>query len=89
MEAGGGCPRFRLFEPGSCCFLSFLKLQCSILIRLRVFVFELLRIHYGKDKFAPKASRRPSQSFTANSRVCQGVLPSPRVNSTPRAAYSA
>ena len=40
-------------------------------------------------KFAPKASRRPSQSFTTNSRECQGVLPSSRVNSTPRAAYSA
>ena len=45
--------------------------------------------HYGEAKFAPKASSRPSQSFTANSRVCQGVLSSPRVNSTPRAAYSA
>ncbi len=40
-------------------------------------------------RFAPKASRRPSQSFTTNSRLCQGMLPSPRVNSTPWAAYSA
>ncbi len=39
-------------------------------------------------RFAPKASRRPSQSFTTNSRVCHGMLPSPRVNSTPWAAYS-
>ena len=31
-------------------------------------------------RFAPKASRRPSQSFTTNSRLCQGMLPSPRVN---------
>jgi phosphoenolpyruvate phosphomutase-like protein len=34
-------------------------------------------------KFAPKASRRPSQSFTTNSRECHGVLASPRLNSTP------
>src|SRR6266436_2371867 len=34
-------------------------------------------------RFAPKASRRPSQSFTTNSRQCQGMLPSPRVNSRP------
>src|SRR6266581_5981477 len=40
-------------------------------------------------RFAPKASRRPSQSFTTNSRLCHGMLPSPRVNSTPWAAYSA
>jgi len=40
-------------------------------------------------RFAPKASRRPSQSFTTNSRECHGVLPSPRVNSTPWPAYSA
>jgi hypothetical protein len=40
-------------------------------------------------RFAPKASRRPSQSFTTNSRQCHGMLPSPRVNSTPWAAYSA
>src|SRR5216684_3540425 len=40
-------------------------------------------------RFAPKASRRPSQSFTTNSRLCQGMLPSPGVNSTPWAAYSA
>ena len=40
-------------------------------------------------KFAPKASRRPSQSFTTNSRGCQGVFASPRANSTPRASYSA
>src|SRR5437660_8433341 len=40
-------------------------------------------------KFAPKASRRPSQSFTTNSRECHGVFASARVNSTPRAAYSA
>lgn len=40
-------------------------------------------------RFAPKASRRPSQSFTTNSRLCHGTLPSPRVNSTPWAAYSA
>jgi hypothetical protein len=39
--------------------------------------------------FAPKASRRPSQSFTTNSRERQGVLASARVNSTPRLAYSA
>jgi hypothetical protein len=44
----------------------------------------------GRDyRFAPKASRRPSQSFTANSRMCHGVLASPRLNSTPWAAYSA
>jgi len=40
-------------------------------------------------RFAPKASRRPSQSFTTNSRECHGMLASPRVNSTPWAAYSA
>jgi hypothetical protein len=40
-------------------------------------------------KSEPKASRRPSQSFTTNSRVCHGVLASSRVNSTPLAAYSA
>ena len=40
-------------------------------------------------RFAPKASNRPSQSFTTNSREFQGMLPSPRTNSTPRAAYSA
>jgi hypothetical protein len=40
-------------------------------------------------KFAPKANRRPSQSFTTNSRECHGMLAGPRVNSTPRAAYSA
>jgi hypothetical protein len=40
-------------------------------------------------RFAPKASKRPSQSFTTNSRQCQGMLPSPRVNSTPWAEYSA
>src|SRR5271170_5761528 len=40
-------------------------------------------------KFEPKASRRPSQSFTTNSRECQGMFPSSRVNSTPLAAYSA
>src|SRR5258708_10931036 len=40
-------------------------------------------------KFAPKASRRPSQSFTTNSRERHGVFASPRVNSTPLAAYSA
>src|SRR5262249_10264366 len=40
-------------------------------------------------RFAPKASRRPSQSFTTNSRECQGVFARPRVNSTPRVANSA
>jgi hypothetical protein len=40
-------------------------------------------------RFAPKASRRPSQSFTTNSRQCHGMLPSRRVNSAPWAAYSA
>jgi hypothetical protein len=39
--------------------------------------------------FAPKASRRPSQSFTTNSRERQDVSASARVNSTPRLAYSA
>ena len=39
-------------------------------------------------RFAPKASRRPSQSFTTNSREFHGMLASPRVNSTPTAAYS-
>jgi hypothetical protein len=45
-------------------------------------------------RFAPKTSRRPSQSFIKAraglkpslykvSRTCQGMLPSPRVNSTP------
>jgi hypothetical protein len=38
---------------------------------------------------APKASRRPSQSFTTNSRESQGVLSRPRVNATPQAPYSA
>jgi len=38
---------------------------------------------------APKANRRPSQSFTTNSRDSHGMLAMPRVNSTPRAAYSA
>src|SRR4029077_5155174 len=48
--------------------------------------------HYkteGDCRFAPKASRRPSQSFTTNSRLCHVMLPSPRANSTPWAAYSA
>ena len=40
-------------------------------------------------KLAPKATKRPSQSFTTNSREFHGMLPSSRVNSTPRAAYSA
>ena len=40
-------------------------------------------------RLAPKASRRPSQSLTTNSRVCHGMLKSPRVNSAPWAAYSA
>ncbi len=39
--------------------------------------------------FAPKASRRPSQSFTTNSREFHGMSAGPRVNSTPLAAYSA
>src|ERR1700721_47359 len=39
--------------------------------------------------FAPKASRRPSQSLTTNSRERHGMLASARVNSRPRAAYSA
>lgn len=44
----------------------------------------------GEDyRFAPKANRRPSQSFTTNARECHGVLASPRVNSIPWAAYSA
>ncbi len=43
----------------------------------------------GYSGFAPKASRRPSQSFTTNSREPQGVSPRPRVNSTPRLANSA
>src|SRR6266481_9894571 len=47
------------------------------------------QLNPGLYRFAPKASRRPSQSFTTNSRQCQGMLPSPRVNSTPWAAYSA
>src|SRR5687768_13374406 len=38
---------------------------------------------------APKASKRPSQSFTTNSRDCHSVFASPRVNSTPRATNSA
>src|SRR5438046_6303005 len=38
-------------------------------------------------KFAPEASRRASHSFTTNSRECHGMLASPRVNSTPPAAY--
>ena len=43
----------RFFEPGSCCFLSFLKAQYSILIRSRVFVFEFLSIHFDADAFLP------------------------------------
>jgi hypothetical protein len=39
-------------------------------------------------KFAPKASCRPSRSFTTNSRECHGMLASPSANSTPRAALS-
>src|SRR5208283_3810249 len=34
-------------------------------------------------KFEPKASKRPSQSFTTNSRECHGVLASSRTNSKP------
>src|SRR5580704_5056591 len=45
--------------------------------------------HEPGYNFAPKASSLPSQSFTTNSRVCHGVSTSPRVNSTPRDAYSA
>jgi hypothetical protein len=44
------------------------------------------RLHY---KFEPKASSRPSPSFTTNSREFHGMLARPRVNSTPCAAYSA
>jgi hypothetical protein len=43
----------------------------------------------GAYRCAPKASRRPSQSFTTNSREFHGMLAIPRANSTPRAAYSA
>jgi hypothetical protein len=43
------------------------------------------RENYG---FAPKARRRPSQSFTTNSRDFHGMLATCRVNSTPRATYS-
>ena len=46
-------------------------------------------VRRGYSGFAPKASRRPSQSFTTNSRECQGVLERPRVNSTLRVANSA
>lgn len=38
-------------ELGSCCFLSFLKAQCSILIRSRVFVFKFLSIHFDAHAF--------------------------------------
>ena len=48
-----------------------------------------VEIEKSSYKFAPKASSRPSQSFTTNSRVCHGVSPSSRANSTPLTAYSA
>src|SRR4051812_7498552 len=51
-----------------------------------VFVDQTMYTHY---KFEPKASRRPSQSLTTNSRECHGMLASSRANSTPLAAYSA
>jgi hypothetical protein len=53
-QAPEGGPRFRFFELGSCCFLSFLyflKAQGSIPIRSRVFVFELLGIHFDAHAF--------------------------------------
>ena len=44
----------------------------------------------GKNyRFAPKASRRPSQSLTTKSRECRGMLVTPRVNSMPWAACCA
>ena len=49
----------------------------------------LYKIMEEDYRFAPKASRRPSQSFTTNSRQCHAMLPSPRANATPWAAYSA
>jgi hypothetical protein len=47
----GAGHRFSFFEPGSWCFLFFLKAQCSILIRSRVFVFEPLSIHFDAHAF--------------------------------------
>lgn len=47
------------------------------------------RARQERQRLAPNASRRPSPSLTTNSRQFQGVSPSSRVNSTPRAAYSA
>ena len=44
---------------------------------------------HEESRLAPKASRRPSQSFRTNSREFHGMLATSRVNSTPRAAYSA
>ncbi len=55
-------------------------------VRIGGFRIHLRKSHY---KFDPKASKRPSQSFTTNSRDCHGVLASSRTNSTPLAAYSA
>jgi hypothetical protein len=48
---------------------------------------DLVRHRYSE--FAPKATSRPSQSLTTNSREFHGVLARARVNSTPRGAYSA
>src|SRR5690242_7312737 len=47
------------------------------------------RRNRGYSEFAPNANRRPSQCLTTNSRECHGVLARTRVNSTPRASYSA
>ena len=48
-------------------------------------VYRDLTCGFSRVGSAPKARRRPSQSFTTNSRECQAVSPRPRVNSTPRA----
>ncbi len=52
----------------------------------RSFLEQPTEAHYKSE---PKASRRPSQSLTTNSRECHGMSAGSRTNSTPRAAYSA
>ena len=58
-------------------------------IKKRLASIQVSRTNERDYKLAPKASRRPSQSFTTNSRQCHGISLSSRVNSTPWAAYSA
>ena len=96
----GRCTREHENATADPSFLRMTALWCSVRHFLGgSFVAALLRMTALREqegnfqgssrKFEPKASRRPSQSFTTNSRECHGMLPSSRVNSTPLAVYSA